>query len=1003
MGNGRGAIHDTARMRVMPLTPEDLYSAARFEPLRDAIAACDPYERTWATTLGVALDAACEVAWAGICGCFESTDSDEVVMRNSWAFAAGNLLPMAVLMRAWARHPPDDPALQRIVYVQAMATRKLVRATRERSWHLLVGGTMKRVCMQAPDKDFHDGLTLRHALAAIGYREHGAYEFELGLHNHFTSVSRHVYQRELKRYVERAPNSPRKYTRKQLTRITDYMWMLLTHDRDVLAAFVRSPETLDLDAIERARKYFADAGERRRRVLSFNVAVRARRAAEAETAAGRLIRHDDGEVRKQSVLYRGLLRALSEPNLTHADRTPLGPLAARVIRKSFPPGRRWQWLFETPDALARLVAAGRYKGDMPPADDHAQIIAAWSRDQVSAVILGGHESWLRAPPNPLTLSECTALASRSKPPGKAWVEALSHAVLRLDAERWLAPVLAASPAHWFMSDVLDSLRNLAAARWFKLLESAPGKVANHAVSLVYRDGLLKLYTPSPDDVIRPLAPVFARRLASYLDALLPSPGKDGTPARPPVHRFGSRSIASEIHAAADAIRRFAAIGERELAAVAGSLAINAASWMARHGRYPALSFALHARWGTRALHLSDLERDTDPERVACVRDELLATPVLASLFDDPATFADPNLRRLTIDAIEIHARRHSPVFLISAIERHQVDGFLVRIAALARCLPGTSRALAQLQMCAMLGTAGVRALAMAFARCDHASAAGRRYDAHYRQYELPKDAGGVRRISVPPPWLKSVQSRILDRIIAPLGQHDAAHGFAQGRSIVSNASQHVGKEVVANCDISACFPSVGWPLVLSVLRRDLGGTLCEGAIGFVVDVCTMGGALPIGAPTSPALLNRVLLETDIRLTRAAALRDCTYSRYADDLTFSGGSTAVGMLAIARQSLSRINLALDERKTAIYRRGRRQMVTGLTVNEQVSVPRRLRRRMRAAVHAVEMGREPQWHREDEPVSSLRGRLAFLMGVNRSQGEALRARLDAALARGRRRDG
>ena len=165
-------------------------------------------------------------------------------------------------------------------------------------------------------------------------------------------------------------------------------------------------------------------------------------------------------------------------------------------------------------------------------------------------------------------------------------------------------------------------------------------------------------------------------------------------------------------------------------------------------------------------------------------------------------------------------------------------------------------------------------------------------------------------------------------------------------------------------------------------------------MGLLLDLVTAEGALPIGAPTSPALLNRVLLRSDEILIELAASHHVQYTRYADDLTFSGGSGAVKMLGHAKRVLGQVGLELDPKKTNIFRRGRRQMVTGLAVNDRVSVPRHLRRELRAAVHAIENGREAHWHGTPLSLASLQGRLAFLAMAHPEEAQALRAKLAAA---------
>ena len=277
-------------------------------------------------------------------------------------------------------------------------------------------------------------------------------------------------------------------------------------------------------------------------------------------------------------------------------------------------------------------------------------------------------------------------------------------------------------------------------------------------------------------------------------------------------------------------------------------------------------------------------------------------------------------------------------------------------------------------------------------RCRENSA-GTKFDHLYTKYAIPKKSGKMRVISAPAPGLKRIQKAIAVRLLDPLEAHETAFGFVVGRSIVDNAKMHVGKPVVVNADVRDCFPSVRWPLVRAALIRDLSDRLSPLSISFLVDLCTVEGVLPIGAPTSPAILNRVLFKTDEILSQQATLRGCSYTRYADDLTFSGGENTVGLLGVARGVLARIGLELDPGKTNIFRRGRRQMCTGLVVNDRVNVPRRIRRRIRAAVHAFEQARPLAWDAEPMSPSSLRGRLEFMKMVAPNTAAPLIKRMNA----------
>lgn len=279
---------------------------------------------------------------------------------------------------------------------------------------------------------------------------------------------------------------------------------------------------------------------------------------------------------------------------------------------------------------------------------------------------------------------------------------------------------------------------------------------------------------------------------------------------------------------------------------------------------------------------------------------------------------------------------------------------------------------------------------------------GYRFEKLYSTYEIPKKSGKSRVICAPNSSLKSLQKAVVIRLIYPLGVHKSVYGFVRGRSIVDNAQCHVNKDVVVSVDIRDCFPSVKWPLILSVLRRDLGCKLRQETLLFLLDLCTKDGRLPTGAPTSPSLLNRVLNKTDEILHEQAYLRGYTYTRYADDLTFSGDKNVSQMIGVTRGVLNKINLELDPKKTNIFRRGRRQLCTGLVVNEKVSLPRKVRRRLRAAVHAFEADKGVTWSNEVMTASSLRGRLEFFRMVSPRTASSLVTRYDVAYAKKQKKD-
>jgi retron-type reverse transcriptase len=323
--------------------------------------------------------------------------------------------------------------------------------------------------------------------------------------------------------------------------------------------------------------------------------------------------------------------------------------------------------------------------------------------------------------------------------------------------------------------------------------------------------------------------------------------------------------------------------------------------------------------------------------------------------------------------------------------------------ALRRRLAGRTRRRAAAELALLLGWENAVFLAFLATR-PYAAAdrPGTRFDRLYHSWDLPKRKGGTRRITAPQPLLRTVQRRLLDVVFAKVPCHRAATGFRRGVSIADNARPHVGRKVVVNVDLQGFFPNTRFKHVRRAVERVLPRQLGAEARRLVVDICTMDGGLPIGAPSSPAIANIVMQPVDRALAKVAARHGVAYTRYADDLTLSGDDP-LRLLPFLRQLVGQLGYSLDPKKTNIFRRGRRQVVTGLVVNDKVSVPRRLRRRLRAAAHRVALhgaGAELTWHGRPMNPGELAGHVAFIGIAHPEESRALAERLRAGLSRNRR---
>lgn len=264
----------------------------------------------------------------------------------------------------------------------------------------------------------------------------------------------------------------------------------------------------------------------------------------------------------------------------------------------------------------------------------------------------------------------------------------------------------------------------------------------------------------------------------------------------------------------------------------------------------------------------------------------------------------------------------------------------------------------------------------------------KKLDGDYHRSRIRKRRGGYREILAPAPLLKSVQRAINAEILTKAELHPACHGFRKKHSIVSNAVPHTGQEIVINIDLKDFFPSISAARVYGVYKS-LGHPVDEAR--YLTRLSTYKEHLPQGAPTSPMLANLVCRRLDSRLAGLAKKHGANYTRYADDLTFSGPRRIVGTMPFIRQVIAEEGLTISEEKVRLTGRGNRQEVTGLVVNQAVNVPRETRRRLRAALHHLTQGKPITWNHEEVSVSNLQGHVAFVKSVQPDLGRKLRRKL------------
>ncbi|MFM9863369.1 MAG: reverse transcriptase family protein, partial [Micropepsaceae bacterium] len=271
-------------------------------------------------------------------------------------------------------------------------------------------------------------------------------------------------------------------------------------------------------------------------------------------------------------------------------------------------------------------------------------------------------------------------------------------------------------------------------------------------------------------------------------------------------------------------------------------------------------------------------------------------------------------------------------------------------------------------------------------------------------------------IEAPKPRTKIMQRRVLGEILNHLPPHDAAYGFVAGRSCAEAAAKHAGEHVVITVDlrdfflstplrrVHAVFRCLGYPHAVARALTSLCSTSTPRHISaghFDHEGCQrhLSRHLPQGAPTSPALANLAALSLDRRLTGLANRFDARYTRYADDLTFSGDEAfhaSADRFLKAVETIGRDEgYALNAAKTRVMPRHKRQTITGIVVNDHVNVPRDNFDALKATLTNCLRHGAPSQNRDahSDFRAHLDGRIAWVERLNLRRGEKLRRLFDA----------
>ncbi|AKJ43527.1 retron St85 family RNA-directed DNA polymerase [Pragia fontium] len=219
----------------------------------------------------------------------------------------------------------------------------------------------------------------------------------------------------------------------------------------------------------------------------------------------------------------------------------------------------------------------------------------------------------------------------------------------------------------------------------------------------------------------------------------------------------------------------------------------------------------------------------------------------------------------------------------------------------------------------------------------------------YREFSIPKRRGGHRKILAPYPSLLMCQTWIYENILKSIPIHSSAHGYVKERSILSNATIHLKQNALLKVDLKDFFPSISINWVIN-LFSSLGYS--NNVSYYLAAICCCDECLPQGAATSPYLSNILLVNLDYRLHKLSSKYHLNYTRYADDLVFSGKYIPHNLINIISSIIADFGLNVNQAKTSLIIGNKQKIITGLSVQKnELQLPRSKKRQIKQEIYYI----------------------------------------------------
>lgn len=255
---------------------------------------------------------------------------------------------------------------------------------------------------------------------------------------------------------------------------------------------------------------------------------------------------------------------------------------------------------------------------------------------------------------------------------------------------------------------------------------------------------------------------------------------------------------------------------------------------------------------------------------------------------------------------------------------------------------------------------------------------------HYHSVKIPKANGEYRTLYVPDDFLKAIQKRINDKLLVEEEISKYATAYRKGGSTLTNAAPHVGKEIVLKMDIRHFFDHLIYPIVKEkAFPRE---KYSEPIRILLSMLCVYMEALPQGAPTSPMISNIIMKDFDNIVGSWCEKRGISYTRYCDDMTFSGEFEVGPVITLVKSELRKLGLNINSKKTVVVGKGQKHSVTGIIVNDRLSVVSDYKKNIRQEMYyCMTYGIESHMKKtglvetEEAYIEKLLGRINYVISV------------------------